>query len=87
MNILSNFRIEQGGVKVTIEDLERPEEVSFLIDGRAVEYQQYVSIDPITFTYEFAFHPSPKVKNGERRLDISIAGRALSPIILQVARS
>ncbi len=87
INILSNFRIEQGGVKVTIEDLERPEEVSFLIDGRAVEHQQYVSIDPITSTYEFAFHPSPKVKNGDRRLDISISGRALSPIILEVARS
>jgi SAM-dependent methyltransferase len=87
INILSKFRVERGGVKVTIEDIERPEEVSFLVDDRPTEHLQYVCNDPITFTYEFAFHPSPKVKNGERRLDISIAGRALPPISLQVARA
>ena len=86
VNILAKFRIEQGGLKVTIEDLERPQEVSFLVDGRAVEHLQYVCNDPITFTYEFAFHPSAKVKNGERRLDISISGRVLPPITLQVDR-
>jgi SAM-dependent methyltransferase len=86
INILSKFRVEKGGVKVTIEDIEHPEEVSFLVDGRAAEYLQYECKDPITFTYEFAFHPSPKVKNGERRLDISISGRALPPVSLQVAR-
>ncbi len=86
INILSNFRIEQGGVKVTIEDLEHPEQVSFLLDGRAVESLQHVSIDPITSTFEFAFHPSPKVKNGDRRLEISISGRALAPIVLQLTR-
>jgi hypothetical protein len=86
-NILAKFRIEEGGVKVTIEDLERPEEVSFLVDGRPVEHLQYVCNDPISSTYEFAFHPSPKVKNGDRRLDISISGRALSSVTLQVARA
>jgi SAM-dependent methyltransferase len=86
-NILAKFRIEEGGVKVTIEDLERPEEVSFLVDGRPVEHLQYVCNDPITSTYEFAFHPSPKVKNGDRRLDISISGRVLSSVTLQVARA
>jgi SAM-dependent methyltransferase len=87
INILSKCRVEKGGVKVTIEDIERPQEVSFLVDGRAAEYLQFECKDPITFTYEFAFHPSPKVKNGERRLDISISGRALPPITLQVDRS
>lgn len=86
INILSKCRIEKGGVKVTIEDIERPGEVSFSVDGRPVEYLQYECQDPITFTYEFAFHPSPKVKNGERRLDISVSGRALSPVSLMVAR-
>lgn len=87
IDILSKFRVEKGGVKVTIEDIEHPEQVSFIIDGHAAEYLQYECKDPITFTYEFAFHLSPKVKNGERRLDISISGRALPPISLQVARA
>jgi SAM-dependent methyltransferase len=87
INILAKFRIEQGGVKVTIEDVERPEEISFLVDGRSVEYLQHVCNDPITFTYEFAFHPSPKVKNGDRRLDILVSGRVLSSVVLAVART
>jgi hypothetical protein len=87
INILSKCRVEKGGVKVTIEDIERPEEVSFLVDGRPAEYLQYECKDPITFNYEFAFHPSPRVKNGERKLEISISGRALPPISLQIARS
>ncbi len=86
INILSKFRVEKGGVKVTIEDIQRPEQVSFLVDGRPAEYLQYECKDPITFTYEFAFHPSPKVKNGERPLDISISGRALPALSLQIAR-
>jgi SAM-dependent methyltransferase len=86
INILSRFRVEKGGVKVTIEDIQRPEEVSFLVDGRPAEYLQYECKDPITFTYEFAFHPSPKVKNGERQLEISISGRALPPLSLQISR-
>jgi SAM-dependent methyltransferase len=86
-NILSKFRIEEGGVKVTIEDIEHPEKVSFLVEGLPVEHLQHVCNDPITFTYEFAFHPSPKVKNGDRRLDISISGHVLSSVTLQVARA
>ena len=86
INVQSKRRVETGGVKVTIQDLERPQEVSFLIDGRPVEYLQFECENPITFTYEFAFYPSRKVKNGERRLDISIAGRALAQVSLQLAR-
>lgn len=85
-NILSKYRVERGGLKVTIEDIERPEDVSFLVDGRPAEYLQFEYKDPITSTYEFAFHLSPKVKNGDRRLDVSVAGRALPPISVQVAR-
>jgi len=87
IDILAKFRIEHGGVKVTIEDVERPGEFSFQVDGRPGEYLQYVCNDPITFTYEFAFHPSPKVKNGERRLDILVSGRVLSSLLLTVART
>jgi len=86
INILSKFRIDSGGVKVVIEDIDRPEEVSFLVDGQVVEYVQHECRDPITFTYEFAFHLSHKVKNGNRRLDILVSGRALPPVSLQVAR-
>lgn len=86
INVLSKNRTESGGVKVTIQDIERPGEVSFLVGGQAVKYQQFECKDPLTYTYEFAFYASPQVKNGERRLDISISGRALPAIMLQVER-
>jgi hypothetical protein len=87
INIRSKYRVETGGVKVNIEDIERPGDVSFRVDGRAVEYVQVEFKDPITCTYEFSLYLPPKVKQGERRLDISVAGRALPPVSFQVART
>ncbi len=85
-NIASRYRIETRGVKVTIEDIELPEEVFFRVDGHAVGWRRIEFKDPITFTYEFSFYLPDKVKEGERKLDVSISGRALPPISLQVVR-
>jgi SAM-dependent methyltransferase len=87
INLLSKNRIEGSGLKVTIEDLQRPEQVSFLVDGQPIEDLKYICTDPIGFTYEFTFYLSNQVENGERRLDISISDRVLSSAVLTVARS
>jgi len=87
INIRSKYRVETGGVKVNIEDIDRPGDVSFRVDGRAVEYVQVEFKDPITCTYEFSLYLPTKVKQGERRLDISVSGRALPPVSFQVART
>lgn len=84
INILSKNRTESGGVKVTIQDIEHPDEVSFLVGGQPVRYQQFECKDPLTYSYEFAFYASPNIKNGEQPLDISISGRVMPPITLQV---
>jgi SAM-dependent methyltransferase len=87
INIRSKYRTNTGGVKVNIEDVEHPDEVSFRADGQALEVVQVEFKDPITFTYEFSFYLPPKMKSGERRLDISVSRRALPPVTLQVARN
>jgi ubiquinone/menaquinone biosynthesis C-methylase UbiE len=87
INLLSKNRSESGSLKVTIDDVQRPEQVSFLIDGRPIEHLQYICTDPITFAYQFTLYLSNKVENGGRRLDISISGRALPSPIFTVARS
>jgi ubiquinone/menaquinone biosynthesis C-methylase UbiE len=87
INLLSKNRSENGSLKVTIEDVERPEHVSFLVEGRPIKDLEPICTDPITFTYEFTLYLSNKVENGERRLDISISGRELSSAVLTVARS
>jgi SAM-dependent methyltransferase len=85
INIRSKYRVETGGVKVNIEDIEQPQNVCFRVDGRGVGWMQIEFKDPITYTYEFSFYLPSKVKDGERRLDISVSGRALPPVSFQVA--
>ena len=85
INIRSKYRVETGGVKVNIEDIEQPQNVCFRVDGRGVGWMQIEFKDPITSTYEFSFYLPHKVKDGERRLDISVSGRALPPVSFQVA--
>ena len=86
INIASKYRIETGGVKVTIEDIEQPAQISFKVDRRAVGWMRTELKDPITFTYEFSFYLPDKVKDGERKLEISVAGLALPSLTLTVAR-
>ncbi len=77
INIASRNRVETGGMKVTIEDIERPEEVAFRVAARPAEFLQYERKDPITDTYEFAFHLSHKTPPGVQTLNIAVSGRNL----------
>lgn len=85
MNLASDRRVEMGGVKVIVEDVERPEAVSFLLAGRAAEYLQFERKDPITDTYEFAFHLSRKTLLGRHLLEIRVPGYQLPPEPVEVA--
>jgi SAM-dependent methyltransferase len=84
INITSRYRVETGGAKVVIEDVDRPAEVSFRVAGRAPEFVQYECKDPITSTYEFAFHLAHKTPRGRQRLDVRVDGRETGPFDLEV---
>lgn len=85
INLTSRYRIETGGAKVTIADLDRPEEVSFRIAGRPAEFVQHECKDPITATYEFAFHLAHKTPRGPRRLlEIRVCGTELPAVELEI---
>jgi hypothetical protein len=83
--ITSKYRIEMGGVKVTMEDVELPEQVSFMVAGRPAEFLQFECKDPVADTYEFAFHLSPKTPLGPQTLIVRVSGRDLAPIRLEIA--
>jgi SAM-dependent methyltransferase len=85
VDIESKYRVVMGGVKVTIEDIDRPEEVSFTVDGRPVEYGQFECTDPVTSTYEFAFLLSRKTRLGTRLLKVRASGRKLPPVPIEIA--
>ncbi|HTA47304.1 MAG TPA: class I SAM-dependent methyltransferase [Bryobacteraceae bacterium] len=85
INLTSRYRIETGGAKVVIEDIDRPEDVSFRIAGHAAEYVQYHCIDPVTSTYEFAFHLAHKTPRGQRRLlEVRVCGTELPPVEMEI---
>jgi SAM-dependent methyltransferase len=81
----SKYRIEMGGVKVTMEDVERPQEVFFAVAGRPVAFQQFECKDPVTDTYTFAFHLSHKTRLGVQPLVARVSGRELAPIPIEIA--
>ena len=85
INIASKNRVETGGMKVTMEDIERPEEVEFRIASRPPEFLQYECKDPITDTYEFAFHLSDKTRRGMQLLRIVVSGQELAAERIEVA--
>jgi len=85
LDIESKNRVVMGGVKVTIEDIERPEEVLFSVDGRAVEFGQFECKDPVTSTYEFAFLLSPKTRLATRLLTVRVSGLDLPPVSIEIA--
>lgn len=84
INITSKGRVETGGMKVTIEDVAHPEEVSFTVAGRPAQYLQFERKDPITGTYEFAFHLSHKTRLGNHLLKIAIGDHELPPEAVEV---
>jgi SAM-dependent methyltransferase len=77
-------RVLMGGMKVTIEDVARPEEVSFIVDGLPVRYEQFERKDLETSTYEFAFLLSPKVRLGKRTLEIQMSGRRFESVEVDI---
>jgi SAM-dependent methyltransferase len=85
LDIESKYRVVMGGVKVTIEDIERPEEISFTLDRRPVEYGQFECKDPVTATYEFAFLLSKKTRLGMRWMAVCVSGRKLAQIPIEIA--
>jgi hypothetical protein len=85
INIAAHRRVETGGVKVTLEDVESPAAVTFRIAGRPAEFLQYERKDPITDTYEFAFHLSDETPRGSQRLEVLISSEPFAAESIEVA--
>lgn len=86
INLTSRYRVETGGAKVVIEDVAAPAGVSFTVAGKPVEFVQFECKDPITSTYEYAFHLADKTPRGKGRpLSVKMDDQELGLIELEVA--
>jgi SAM-dependent methyltransferase len=84
VNILARNHIENDGIKITIEDLEDPAEVSFTVGGRKAGFVLVDCEDPITSTYIFGFPLPHKTKKGVNRLSVRIGDLELAPVQIDV---
>ncbi len=83
IHIGSKYRIETGGIKVTLEGIERPAEVSFHLKGREAEIVQIEFKDPVLLRYEYSFylpHPTPK---GRLTMIVRVSGRDM-PVEIEI---
>jgi hypothetical protein len=85
INVASKGRVETGGIKVMVENVAHPEEVSFTVAGFPAEFLQFECKEPITKTYEFAFQLSHKVRRGNRLLKALAGEHQLPPESVEVA--
>jgi SAM-dependent methyltransferase len=85
ISIASKHRVEMGGVRVSLTDIDRPEEVTFAVDGLPVRYLQAERKGPIRSNCEFAFHLPAETQLGTRALQVRVSGVDLPSIAIEVA--
>jgi SAM-dependent methyltransferase len=86
INITSSHRVETGGAKVVLEDIANPEECSFAIAGKSVEFLQWECTDHITSTWQFNFHLARGTPKGRVHLRVNVGGHELEPVELDVVK-
>jgi SAM-dependent methyltransferase len=85
INMLSGKRIASGTVKVTIEETERAALFEATVDGLPVTGIDVFCADPRPPRYEINFQLPPGIEPGPRRLTMSLAGRPLGTVDIEVA--
>jgi SAM-dependent methyltransferase len=83
IHIGSKYRIETGGIKVTLEGIEKPGEVSFHLKGREAEIVQIEFKDPVTLKYEFSFYLPHRTPRGRLNMLIRVSGREI-PVPIEI---
>ncbi|MBC7928251.1 MAG: methyltransferase domain-containing protein [Bryobacteraceae bacterium] len=84
INLTSHYRVEMGGAKILMEDIRDPAAIGFQMAGQSVVGLQFESKDPITATYEFAFHLPHDAPRGPQSLRILNAGQEWASVDVDV---
>jgi len=84
LNLLARNRIENDGIKVMIEDVENPADVSFHVGSRQAGFVLVDCEDPITSTYHFGFPVPHGTRKGATKLTVRVGRRELDPIEIEI---
>ena len=84
VNLVSERRIETRSVKMTIEEISRPDEIEARVGGLPVEGLEYFCTDPRPQRFEVNFRLPEEILPGRHDLQVLIGRRKLAPISLEV---
>ncbi len=84
VNLLAVKRIETRSVKVTLEEIARPEEIEASVDGYPVSDLEYFCTDPRPQRFEVNFLLPEEIGSGAHQLQLRIGHRKLTPVPLEV---
>ena len=87
VNVLSGLRIVSGCVKVTIEEVNEPQQFAAELDGRPVSGLDIFCADPMPPRYEINFDLPRGVPPGIHQLSMRLGSRILPTFTLEVASS
>lgn len=85
INLTTRNRAETGGLKVLIEEVPDPKQVSFAVDGAKVKGILFESRDPIMQTYEFTIPIPSGVHAGSRNLEVTMGEASLALVPIEIA--
>lgn len=80
---LASHNIRSGAMKVTIDNLDHPQDLRFQVDGQPVSALEFVCVDPLVPSYEFAF-VLPVLPPGSHVLTTRIETLELAPIQIEI---
>ncbi len=84
VNLVSGTRVETRSVKLTLEEVTRPEEFAATIGGVPVEDVEFFCTDPLPPRFEVNFRIPNEVRMGSHLLDMRLGRRRLGVVSLDV---
>lgn len=84
VNLSAGTRIETRSVKVTLEEIARPEEMEASIDGYPVRDLEFFCTDPRPQRFEVNFLLPEEIGPGPHQLTVRIGRRKLAPVTIEV---
>jgi hypothetical protein len=80
---LASRNVRSGAMKVTMDNVAEPKAVQFQVDGQPVSALEFVCVDPLASSYEFAFL-LPALPAGTHTITTHTAAAQVSPIQIEI---
>jgi hypothetical protein len=87
VDLASGAKIVSGCVRVTIEEVERPEQFAVSIGGEPVLAIQVFCTDPVPPRFDFTFHLPESAGPGPHHLDIRVGRTVFAPVAIEAVRA